>query len=60
MVGELLGDLLPSRQLGVCQCHAYSEYSQRAPHQVSRFFSVLHQGCCKIRDICGTPHMFWG
>ena len=51
MGGELLADLLPSGQLYVYKSHAYSKNPQRAPHQVSRFFSGLHPGLCKIRDI---------
>ena len=36
--GGLLGDLLPSGQLGFFQIHAYSDYYQRASHQFSTFF----------------------
>ena len=42
--GELLGDILPSGQLGVCQGHAYSGNPQRSPHQVSMFCSGLQPG----------------
>ena len=42
--GELLGDLLPSDQLDVCKIHDYSEYYQRASHQVSKFCPSLHPG----------------
>ena len=35
--GESLVYLLPSGKLGVFQYHAYSEHSQRAPHQVGKF-----------------------
>ena len=38
MGGELLGDLLPSGQFYVSQDHDYSDHTQIAPHQVSRFF----------------------
>ena len=44
MRGELMGDLLPSGKLDVFQSHSYSGYSQRAPHQVSIFFSGLNPG----------------
>ena len=33
MGGELLGDLLPSSQLGVCQGRSYSEH----PHSVEGY-----------------------
>ena len=58
MGGELLVDLLPSGKLYVCYSHAYSNYSQRASRQVSRFFPGLHPGSCKNRDIHGSPHIF--
>ena len=60
MGGELLGDLLPSGQLDVFQSNYYSDYSQRAPHQVSRFCYGLQPDRCKTRDIHGSPHRFWG
>ena len=44
MVGELLGDILPTGQLDVCQVHAYSDNHQRAQHILSTFFSGLHPG----------------
>ena len=44
MGGELMGEVLSSGQLDVCQIHAYPKYPQRASHQVSRFFSGLHSG----------------
>ena len=60
MGGGLLGYLLTSGTLGVFKGHAYYDSSQRAPHQVSIFCSSIHPGCCKIIDIHGTPHRFWG
>ena len=59
MVGELLGDLLSSGQLDVCQGQDYSDNYQIAPNQVSRFCSGLHPGWCKIGDIHETPHRSW-
>ena len=44
MGGELMGDLLPSGQLGICKIRAYSKYSHRASHLVSIFCSGLHSG----------------
>ena len=44
MGGELMGELLPSSQLDVCQIHYYSGYSQKYPYQVSIFGSGLHPG----------------
>ena len=45
--GELLGDLLPSVQLGVCQRRAYLVYYQRSSHQVSIFFLSYNQSNVK-------------
>ena len=58
MGGELLGDLLPSGQLDVYQGHSYSENNKIAPHQVSRFFPVLHPGCCKTKIFMELPIWF--
>ena len=53
---ELLVDLLPSGQLGVCQSHAYSKYSKIDSHQVSWFCYGLHSVWCKNIDIHKTPY----
>ena len=56
---KLLGDLLPSGQLDICQSHVYSEYYQRALHQVSRLFPGPHSDWYKVIDMHGTPNRFW-
>ena len=60
MGGELLGDLLPSGKLNVCQGHDYSENPKRSPHQFNGFCYGLHPGWYEIINIHGTPNRFWG
>ena len=55
MGGGLMEYLLPSGQLNVYQCYAYSVHPQISPHQVSRFFLVYPQADVKSDIFMDLP-----